>query len=65
MHWPFDDPAAAVGSDAEKIEVFRRVRDQIRSRIGATARNHASLCAEPFCPARTGQSRTRPFRRLG
>lgn len=29
-HWPFDDPAHAAGSDAEKLAVFRRVRDEIR-----------------------------------
>ena len=26
---PFDDPAAAAGSDTEKLAVFRRVRDEI------------------------------------
>ena len=29
MSLPFDDPAAAEGSDEEKLEVFRRVRDEI------------------------------------
>ena len=29
-HWPFDDPAHATGTEAEKMEVFRRVRDEIR-----------------------------------
>jgi arsenate reductase len=29
-HWPFDDPAHASGSEAEQMEVFRRVRDEIR-----------------------------------
>ena len=29
-HWPFDDPAQATGSEAEQMEVFRRVRDEIR-----------------------------------
>ena len=29
-HWGFDDPAHAVGSDEEKLAVFRRVRDEIR-----------------------------------
>ncbi len=28
-HWGFDDPAHAVGSDEEKLAVFRRVRDEI------------------------------------
>jgi len=29
-HWPFDDPAHAMGTEAEQLEVFRRVRDEIR-----------------------------------
>lgn len=29
-HWPFDDPAHAIGSEDEQMEVFRRVRDEIR-----------------------------------
>ena len=29
-HWPFDDPAHAPGSEEEQLEVFRRVRDEIR-----------------------------------
>lgn len=29
-HWGFDDPAHAVGSDEEKMAVFRQVRDEIR-----------------------------------
>ncbi len=33
VHWPFDDPADAEGSDEEKLVMFRRVRDQIRQRI--------------------------------
>ena len=32
-HWPFDDPAAATGSEEEILAIFRRVRDQIRERI--------------------------------
>lgn len=33
LHWPFDDPADAIGTDAEKMAVFRRVRDEIGSKI--------------------------------
>ena len=33
LHWPFDDPSAAQGSDEDKLEVFRRVRDEIREKI--------------------------------
>lgn len=33
LHWPFEDPAKATGSEAEITEVFVRVRDEIRERI--------------------------------
>lgn len=29
-HWPFEDPAHATGTDMEKREIFRRVRNEIR-----------------------------------
>ena len=35
LHWSFDDPAAAEGSDEERLAVFRRVRDEIEERIRA------------------------------
>ena len=36
-HWGLEDPALARGTDEERREVFRRVRDQIRARIGELA----------------------------
>ncbi len=33
IHWSFDDPAEAEGTEDEKLAVFRRVRDQIRERF--------------------------------
>jgi len=33
QHWPFDDPAKAVGDETAIMAEFRRVRDQIRARI--------------------------------
>lgn len=33
QHWPFDDPAAFEGSEQDKLEFFRQVRDQIEIRI--------------------------------
>ena len=36
-HFPFDDPAHAVGSEDEQFAVFRRVRDEIRAVFGAYA----------------------------
>lgn len=33
LHWPFEDPAHALGTDEEVLAVFRRVRDEIAGRI--------------------------------
>ena len=33
INWSFDDPADAEGSDEERMVVFRRVRDEIKSAI--------------------------------
>jgi arsenate reductase (thioredoxin) len=33
LHWSFEDPAQAEGSEKERLGVFRRVRDEIRERI--------------------------------
>ncbi len=33
LHWSFDDPAAATGTQEERMLVFRRVRNEIRARI--------------------------------
>jgi len=33
LHWPLEDPAAAKGSDTELVATFRRVRDQVESRV--------------------------------
>jgi len=33
LHWSFEDPSQATGTNDERLEVFRRVRDQITRRI--------------------------------
>jgi arsenate reductase len=33
LHWPFEDPASVQGSEPERTSAFRKIRDQIRSRI--------------------------------
>jgi arsenate reductase len=33
IHWPFEDPAAFEGSEDEKLDFFRKIRDQIRDKI--------------------------------
>ncbi|RME43594.1 MAG: arsenate reductase ArsC [Chloroflexi bacterium] len=43
LHWPFDDPAKAEGSEGQRLAVFRRVRDEIRDQVEAfVARQKAS-----------------------
>ncbi len=35
VHWGFPDPSATTGTEAERLAVFRRVRDAIATRIDA------------------------------
>jgi arsenate reductase len=35
IHWPFEDPPAFEGPQDEKLALFRKVRDQIKSKIEA------------------------------
>jgi arsenate reductase len=33
VHWSFPDPSKAEGADAQKLQVYREVRDAIRARL--------------------------------
>lgn len=33
LHWSFEDPSAAAGSEEEKIKIFRQIRDEILAKI--------------------------------
>lgn len=35
LHWSFDDPSRATGDEAQRLAVFRRVRDQIQERLAS------------------------------
>jgi arsenate reductase len=35
LHWSFEDPSKTQGTEEERLEVFRRVRDGIRDRVQA------------------------------
>jgi arsenate reductase (thioredoxin) len=35
LHWPFEDPAAFVGSEEETTDKFREIRDQIDGKVRA------------------------------
>ncbi len=37
LSWRFPDPSAATGSEEERLAVFRKVRDGIRSRVKVLA----------------------------
>lgn len=39
QHWPLPDPAQAIGSEADRLIVFRQVRDEIRRRVGRLVAN--------------------------
>ncbi|QEG21732.1 arsenate reductase ArsC [Mariniblastus fucicola] len=42
LSWPFEDPAALSGTDEEKLEKFREVRDEIKLKIESwLAEQHA------------------------
>lgn len=33
IHWSFDDPAEATGSETDQLKLFRRVRDEIAAKL--------------------------------
>lgn len=33
VHWSFDDPSEGEGDEAQRLAVYRRVRDEIRERL--------------------------------
>ncbi len=33
IHWSFEDPAAVQGTDEQRLSAFRRIRDQIDTRL--------------------------------
>ena len=42
VHWSFPDPSAAMGSEDERLEAFRDVRDAIAERIDDLVRDDAA-----------------------
>jgi Protein-tyrosine-phosphatase len=42
LHWSFEDPSRAQGSEDERLEVFRRVGDEIMVRIRQFVSEEAS-----------------------
>lgn len=42
LHWPLPDPAQAVGSEKEILQVFRQVRDEIEVRVEKLKREYGT-----------------------
>jgi arsenate reductase len=42
LHWPCEDPAKASGDEEKKLEIFRKVRDNIRDRVECFLRREAA-----------------------
>lgn len=42
LHWPFPDPAVVNGTEAERLDAFRSVRDQIHAHILAYLRESSN-----------------------
>jgi len=43
LHWSFEDPAAAAGTEEERLAVFRKVRDEIREQVRQFAEREGFL----------------------
>jgi arsenate reductase len=56
-HWSFEDPSAAIGTDDERLEVFRRVRDEIAARIREFLRRREEPVMSPPSPPARGSVR--------
>jgi arsenate reductase len=41
-HWPFEDPAEAIGSQEQRLAVFRKVRDEVGARVRSFVAEKAS-----------------------
>jgi arsenate reductase len=51
-HYSFEDPAAALGSEEERLSAFRAVRDQIREYLRKFA-TESGASSNPNCISRT------------
>jgi arsenate reductase len=47
-HWPFEDPAGAVGTVEERLAVFRKVRDKLKIKIIEFLRSEPPEVPDPI-----------------
>jgi arsenate reductase len=43
IHWSFEDPASAIGDDMTRLDLYRRVRDEIRDKLKSLIADPTSL----------------------
>ncbi|HMK50854.1 MAG TPA: arsenate reductase ArsC [Thermodesulfobacteriota bacterium] len=48
LHWPLEDPAAAIGTIEERLAVFRRIRDEIKTKIEELLKYESSEIPDPI-----------------
>ena len=48
LHWPLEDPAAAIGTIEERLVVFRRIRDEIKRKIEELLKSEPSEIPDPI-----------------
>lgn len=46
IHWSFDDPSQATGTDEDTLKKFRHVRDEIQDRLRRWLADHGNLATE-------------------
>jgi arsenate reductase len=47
-HWPFEDPAATIGTVEERLAVFRKVRDKLKIKMEEFLRSEPSEVPDPI-----------------
>jgi arsenate reductase len=47
LHWSFDDPARATGTEDERLAVFRRIRDEIAARLRTWLSDRSATTPRP------------------
>ncbi len=48
LHWPFEDPAGAIGTIDNRLAIFRRVRDGIKKKIEEFLKSESSEPLDPI-----------------
>ena len=67
LHWSFEDPSAASGSEDERLRVFRRIRDEIRGRLEgfiASGRGPSEVHTRPITTRRATKADAEAISRI-